>query len=200
VLGDEKPPEQPRIGRTIKPSGLGALVAQYASPVRSAHVGIHTSAGMLFIAWLIHDAEEALTFPATSRLVAAKLGSSRISVTTAQSVIAIALVGLLVAGACAQGSRSNGESRLYRAVLAGLEAHVATHVLASVALKQYTAGLVTAPLIMLPGARISRDALRRSGRPLAARDTARGAALMFSAALASHSIARLVRPASRTSS
>ena len=163
-------------------------------------VDIRTSAGSLFIAWLIHDTEEAFTFPATSRIIAARLGFSRILVTPAQSVIAITLMGLLVGGACIRGIQTNGKSRLYRAATAGLEAHVATHVLASVVLKRYTAGLVTAPFVMLPGARISRAALRRSGTPLAARDTARGAALMLSAALASHFLARLTCPGSRTSS
>jgi len=162
--------------------------------VKRTPVDIRTSAGSLFIAWLIHDTEEAFTFPATSRIIAARLGFSPILVTPAQSVTAIALMGLLVGGACVRGIQTNGKSRLYRAATAGLEAHVATHVLASVVLKRYTAGLVTAPFVMLPGARISRAALRRSGTPLTARDTARGAALMLSAALASHFVARLARP------
>lgn len=173
-----------------------ARLAQYSFFVTSRRADVGSSARSLFITWLVHDAEEALMFPATSRIIAARLGSSRFLVTPAQSVIAIALMGLLVAAACRQGSRTNGESRLYRAVLAGLEAHVATHVLAALVFKRYTAGLITAPLVMLPGARISRAAVRRCGRPLAAGDTARGALLMFGAALASHLIARVICPAS----
>jgi len=54
-------------------------------------------------------------------------------VTPAQSVGAIALIGILVAAACDRGIRTNGDSRLFRAVTAGLEAHVGSHILDSVA-------------------------------------------------------------------
>ena len=146
----------------------------------------------LFAAWLVHDVEEAFTFPATSRLLAARLGTDRVVVSPAQSVLAIALMGVLVGAACVRGARTHGKSRLYRAVLAGLEAHVVTHIATSISFKSYTAGLITAPLVMLPGARVARAELRRGGSPLLPPDTAQGGALLFAAAIVSHLISHLV--------
>ncbi|WP_166791757.1 HXXEE domain-containing protein [Cryobacterium sp. Hh14] len=154
--------------------------------------GTRIAAVALFAAWLVHDVEEVFTFPATSRLLAARLGRDRVVVSPTQSVLAIALMGVLVGVACVRGTRSQGKSRLYRAVLAGLEAHVVTHIATSISFKSYTAGLITAPLVMFPGARVARAQLRRSGSPLLPSDTARGGALLFAAALGSHVISRIV--------
>jgi hypothetical protein len=158
--------------------------------VTSQEPEIRRAALSLFGAWLVHDVEEVFTFPATSRLLAERVGTTKLLVTPAQSAVAIALMGALVATACHSGIRTNGDSKLFRAVSAGLEAHVATHILASVSQKRYTAGLVTAPLVMLPGARVVRAALRRRGQPLRFGDTAQGAALLMGAALLSHLVAR----------
>ena len=106
--------------------------------------------------------------------------------------IAIALMGVLVGAACVRGARTQGKSRLYRAMLAGLEAHVVTHIATSISFTSYTAGLITAPLVMLPGARAARAELRRGGSPLLRSDTARGGALLLASAMVSHVIARLV--------
>jgi hypothetical protein len=165
--------------------------------VTSRKPEIRGAALSLFTAWMIHDIEEVFTFPATSLLLARRLGTTRLVVTTAQSAGAIALMGVLVATACHRGIRTNGDSRLFRAVSAGLEAHVAAHILSSMSQKRYTAGLVTAPLVMLPGARVVRAALRRQGRPLTTSDTLRGAALLLSAALLSHVVVRVVVPRQR---
>jgi hypothetical protein len=155
---------------------------------------IRTAAAGLFIAWLVHDVEEVVIFPATSRLLAERLGAPKLRVTPVQSAAAISLVGALVAVACARGVRSDGGSRLFRAVLAGLEAHVGSHLAASALLRRYTAGVVTAPLVMLPAARRARATLRRGGAPLRPSDTVRGAALMFGAAFAAHAAARIAFP------
>jgi hypothetical protein len=146
----------------------------------------------LFATWLVHDVEEVFTFPATSRLLAARLGTDRVVVSPAQSVLAIALMGVLVGAACVRGARTQGKSRLYRAVLAGLEAHVVTHVATSFSFKSYTAGIITAPLVMLPGARVARAQLRRGGSPLLPSDTVQGGAFLFAAAIVSHLVSRLV--------
>ena len=60
----------------------------------------------LFAAWLVHDVEEVFTFPATSRLLAALLGTGRVVVSPAQSVLAIALMRVLVGAACVRGART----------------------------------------------------------------------------------------------
>lgn len=146
---------------------------------------------MLFTAWLLHDLEEAFTFASTSRILAERMGTRQLVVTNRESVVAIGIVAIVVGAACARGTRRD-ESRLYRAVLAGLEAHVASHVAASIALRRYTAGVVTAPLVMLPGARHARALLAADGRPLSAGDTVRGSALMLGTALGAHLAARLL--------
>ncbi|TFD09540.1 HXXEE domain-containing protein [Cryobacterium sp. TMT1-66-1] len=176
-------------GTASKSSGGGG---RYDFVVSIEPTGTRIAAVALFAAWLVHDVEEVFTFPATSRLLAARLGSDRVVVSPAQSVLAIAVMGVLVGAACVRGARSQGKSRLYRAVLGGLEAHVVTHVATSVSFKSYTAGLITAPLVMLPGARVARAQLRRSGSPLSLSDTVRGGVLLFAAALGSHVISHLV--------
>lgn len=138
-----------------------------------------------------------MTFPSTSRLLAERLRTARVIVNPTQSVIAIAIMGGLVGGACYRGAQTEGESKLFRAVTSGLEAHVLTHVLASVVSRRYTAGLITAPTVMLPSAWRVRAVLHRTGSPLGFSDTARGGALMITAAFASHLVARaLVRSVS----
>lgn len=79
---------------------------------------------------------------------------------------------------------------LYRAVAAGLEAHVLTHLAASAVQRGYTAGVVTALPVMLPGARVARRELRDHGRALDVRDTALGITLLLPAAVACQVIAR----------
>jgi hypothetical protein len=155
---------------------------------------IRRAALLLFTAWLVHDTEEVFAFPATSQILAQRFNTTKLAVSPAQSAAAITLMGLLVATACHRGIRTDGASKLFRAVTAGLEAHVVTHILASVLQRRYTAGVVTAPLVMLPGARVVRAALRRQGKALRPGDTVRGAVLLVGAALVSHLIARVLLP------
>ena len=166
--------------------------ARYDFVVSREPTGTRIAAVALFAAWLVHDIEEAFTFPATSRLLAARLGTDRVIVSPSQSVLAITLMGVLVGAACVRGAHTHGKSRLYRAVLAGLEAHVATHIATSISFRSDTAGLITAPLVMLPGARVARAELRRGGSPLLPSDTVRGGALLFAAAMVSHLVSRFV--------
>ena len=148
----------------------------------------------LFRAWLIHDVEEALAFPSTCDDLAVLTGIAPLRITAAQSWLAVTLAGLGVRYACQRGAASKGHSRLYRGTVAGLELHVLTHVLASVARRGYTAGLVTAPLVMLPGARRARQGLAELGRPLTFPDGLRGIGFLLSLALLSHGLARLALP------
>lgn len=146
-------------------------------------------AGALFAGWLLHDIEEAFAFPSTTAMLAQRTGIRSLAMNHRQSVVSIGLVGMLVGVSCWRGARTGGESRLFRAVTAGLEGHVFTHVAASVATRGYTAGVVTAPTIMLPAARFARG-----GVPASTRSTVEGAVLLVGAAACAHVIARkLVR-------
>lgn len=137
-----------------------------------------------------------MAFPVACERAADATGVEALRMDHRQSWVAVGLMGVFVAAACRAGRRRGGRSGLYRAVVAGLEAHVSTHVGASVLRRGYTPGLVTALPVMLPGATVARRELELEGTPLRVADYARGAALLVPAALACHVLARLV-PASR---
>jgi hypothetical protein len=145
----------------------------------------------LFAAWAIHDVEEALTFPATADALADSFGVEQLRMDARQSWTAVGLMGLLVGFSCWRGARTKGESGLYRGMVAGLGAHVATHVAASAVRGGYTAGAVTAVSVMLPGVVLAAAEL---ARPLRMRDLAVGMSVCLPAALASQILARKILP------
>ncbi|MGO1592321.1 MAG: HXXEE domain-containing protein [Ancrocorticia sp.] len=151
----------------------------------------------LLIAWIVHDVEEAITFPATCEKLAQRTGIGALRMDHRQSWLAVGLMGVLVSFGCRSGRKAAGGSALYRAVVAGLEGHVATHLLASAAQRGYTAGAVSAVLVMWPGAFLARRELDRQGFALNSGDYARGAALLVPSAALSHVLARLVLPCPR---
>ncbi|KUF07150.1 HXXEE domain-containing protein [Leucobacter sp. G161] len=146
---------------------------------------------LLFAAWAIHDIEEALTFPAACNDMADRTGIEYLRISQRQSWIAIGIMGVIVGAACWRGQRTGGQSRLYRATLAGLEAHVYTHLAASIARRGYTPGAVTAVPAMLPGAIAARKELQRSNTPLRTQDFIRGTCLLIPSAIMSHALATL---------
>ena len=146
----------------------------------------------LFAAWALHDVEEAVMFPSTCEALAQRTGIGALRIDRRQSWIAVGLMGMIIAAACARGRATDGRSGFYRAIVAGLEGHVATHLAASAAQRSYTAGVVTALPVMHPGAAFARRELQRAGTPLRARDSLFGAAILIPAALACHALARLV--------
>lgn len=137
----------------------------------------------LGIAWALHDIEEGVAFPGTARRLAEATGVEGLRIDSRGSWIAVGAMGALVAFACIRGVRTRGRSPLYRAVVAGLEAHVWSHLAASVVLRGYSAGVVTALPVMLPGALLARRDLRAGGVPLRAADYARGAGVLVPAAI-----------------
>lgn len=149
----------------------------------------------LFAAWAIHDIEEALAFPASCDRLVDRTGVEQLRITPQQSWIAVGLMGILVAVACGRGVHTGGRPKMYRAVAAGPEAHVVTHLGASVVQRGYTAGVATALPIMLPGALVARRELYRDGVSLQFRDTVNGVVLLLPAALVCHVVARLIRKA-----
>lgn len=151
----------------------------------------------LLLAWALHDVEEAMAFPVACERAADATGVEQLRMDHRQSWVAVGLMGVLVAAACRAGATRGGGSRLYRAVVAGLGAHVVSHVGASVAQRGYTPGVVTALPVMLPGAALARRELAREGTPLRPADYVRGAALLVPAALVCHLVARLVPTARR---
>ncbi|WP_146031868.1 HXXEE domain-containing protein [Arthrobacter sp. AFG7.2] len=139
-----------------------------SAPVKPACV-----AAGLFVAWTIHDLEEAVTMPATSKLLATQLEKTQwapavalaghVRTTAKESALAILLMGTLVAGAAAHGAATGGRSPFFQYVLAGLHGHVYTHIATSLRLRGYSTGLVTAMAVMLPYSLYARRVLRANG-------------------------------------
>lgn len=146
----------------------------------------------LVIAWTIHDVEEAAAFPSTCDALADRTGVEALRMDQRQSWLAVGLMGFVVALACLRGAVSNGHSRFYRVMVAGLQGHVGTHLLASALQRRYTAGVVTALIVMLPGAESARRELRNSGARLGMKDYAAGAALLIPAAFVCQLLARIL--------
>ncbi|WP_062203449.1 HXXEE domain-containing protein [Demequina salsinemoris] len=151
----------------------------------------------LFLAWSLHDLEEIAAFPAMSQRLADATGIDAVRMDRSQGALAVGLMGVLVGTACVRGARTEGRSRLYRAAVAGLEAHVWTHLAQSVAARGYTAGVATAVPVMLPGARRARHELEGAGRPLTRADRIGGTAFMWAAAVACQVTAGVVARAVR---
>ncbi|WP_150462953.1 HXXEE domain-containing protein [Nesterenkonia ebinurensis] len=147
---------------------------------------------LLFLSWVLHDVEEAATFPATCDYLADRTGFESLRMNSRQSWAAVGLMGTLVGFACVRGARTEGRSQLYRAVTAGLEGHVFTHLAASAVTRRYTAGVVSALPVMLPGTRAASQELSRDNRPLTTKDRALGSAVLIPAALACHLIVRTI--------
>lgn len=159
----------------------------------------------LFAAWVFHDVEEVLTMTATSDHVAGQIEQSSlewvramapyIRTDTKESALAITFMGALIAAASAQGMLTMGRSLFFQFVLAGLHAHVYSHVGASLRLRGYSTGVVSAAVIMAPYSVWARQVLRSKGvlvegfRPYVV-----GGALLLPATLACHALAgRILR-------
>jgi hypothetical protein len=114
----------------------------------------------LLAAWAVHDLEELLTMPAASRRAAARIRARHprvpdrildgVEISPAHAATAIAMMGGVMAAASAAGARSGGRSAFYQAALTGFGWHTLTHLAQSAALRTYTPGVVTAPLVAAP--------------------------------------------------
>jgi hypothetical protein len=153
----------------------------------------------LFAAWACHDLEELFTLRETSRAVAARMpdwapipDDVREDGLSQQHVnLGISLMGAYLAGASAVGIRSQARSHLFRGVLLAFGLHGFGHLGATVALRQYTSGVVTSPTIVIPYWLWARRALAREG--LSDREgTARWAAASFLLIPIVHVVTRLL--------
>ncbi|WP_405057220.1 HXXEE domain-containing protein [Kribbella sp. NBC_01505] len=168
----------------------------------------------LLAAWIIHDLEELVTMSRWSHQAPAQLAEAldRISPVDAQSTslraaaaaeralpmsateaaTAIGLTGLAMAAASAAGAATGGRSKFFQASLVGFGLHAGTHIAQSVALRRYTPGLVTTPLVVIPYSVWAWRQLKRAGVPIAPSDRRLNLALAAVVPL-SHAIARLPR-------
>ncbi|KXO99162.1 hypothetical protein AXK61_17980 [Tsukamurella pseudospumae] len=119
----------------------------------------------LFAAWAVHDAEEWLTTAPWAR-------ARGIPMSDRMARTAIAVMGVLVAGAAIDGARTNGRSTLYQSVLLAYGLHGFTHAANSIGVRGYSPGVATVPVAVVPfwlwaSSRLERAGIRRPGRELA---------------------------------
>ncbi|MER5441711.1 HXXEE domain-containing protein [Streptomyces sp. NPDC002790] len=167
----------------------------------------------LFAAWALHDTEEVLTASRWIRKNVPRLrerwpgapervwrvveGADEREFTAAVGVMA----GIVGAGAFA-GWASGGRNATYQAVLNGFGAHGLLHIGQSFAVRGYTPGVATSPVLVVPFALWARRRLGQAGvlRPGRARDVVAGVAWAAAATAVSHGVAhRLVRSCAATS-
>lgn len=127
----------------------------------------------LLAAWAVHDAEELATMARWMREARPWLAEryprvpwERLEVSQRHASVAIALMGGVVAGTAAVGARTGGRSRAFQAVLAGFGAHGVVHLAQAAAVRGYTPGSVTAPLVVLPFTAWAWRRLRAAGVPV----------------------------------
>ena len=127
----------------------------------------------MFVAWLVHDAEELITMPGWAARHVPGLRQrwprvpdrfwSRLEPSRAQVTLAVVLMGVFVLVAAADGARTGGSSTLFQAVLIGFGVHGVGHLGQSVLTRGYTPGVITAPLIVIPFSVLAWQAVDRAG-------------------------------------
>lgn len=174
------------------------------APVTGGSVEAGVTLG-LFAAWALHDLEELATVPGWARTrvpelrqrfpqVPDRLWDSLEGLRGWEFATAVAGVGLLCAAAAADGHRTGGRSAFYQSVLNGFGLHGLVHLAQAAAVRGYTPGSATSPLLVVPFTLWARGRLRRAGvlRPTRARDAAQSLALAGFAAAGAHAAARRV--------
>ncbi|MBM7172779.1 HXXEE domain-containing protein [Streptomyces sp. G44] len=165
-------------------------------------VGAGVTFGLL-AAWALHDAEEVALVPgwAHARVpelrerfprVPARVWRQLESVDRWEFTAAVAGVGVVVAAAAADGHRTGGRSAFYQAALNGFGLHGVVHLAQAAAVRAYTPGSVTSPLVVIPFTLWARGRLRDAGvlRPTRPGDAVRGLGLAAVATAGTHVLAR----------
>lgn len=107
---------------------------------------------------------------------------------------AVGVMGLIVGAASVAGHRTGGRSAFYQGAVDGFGLHGLVHLAQAAAVRGYTPGSVTSPLIVVPFALWARGRLRRAGvlRPARARDAVAGLAVAAGATAVAHLVARRI--------
>ncbi|MEV8453562.1 HXXEE domain-containing protein [Streptomyces sp. NPDC052095] len=155
----------------------------------------------LLAAWAVHDLEELATMARWARAARPVLRErfprlpetvlERMEVSQREAGVAIGLMGGLVAAAAADGARTGGRSRFFRAALVGFGAHGGVHLAQSVVYRGYTPGVVTAPVVVVPYTVWALRRLRAAGVGSGGARTGAAALVLLPAALGGvHALAR----------
>ena len=159
----------------------------------------------LLAAWALHDLEELATGPRWIRgnvpvlrerfpQVPERLWRAVATVDEREFTAAVGAMALIVGAASVAGHRTGGRSAFYQGAVDGFGLHGLVHIAQAAALRGYTPGSVTSPLIVVPFALWARGRLRRAGvlRPARARDAAAGLAMAAGATAIAHLVARRI--------
>lgn len=142
-------------------------------------------------AWMVHDAEELMTMAGWARKNRDKLPAwlaDRLDVSQAHVNVSIGLMGGVMAAASAAGAKTGGRSGFFRAALAGFGLHGVMHLAQAAAMRGYTPGVVTAPIVVIP---FSVWAWRQLDDTDATTSSLWGLALLPAALVGVHGIARV---------
>jgi hypothetical protein len=153
----------------------------------------------LFAAWTLHDVEEVATEARNSAALARRAPAwlpippdvRRDGFSQRQVNTAAGLMGVFMGAAALDGIRSGGRSWFYQTVLRGFGWHGIGHLAATAATGQYTSGVVTAPVLVIPYWLWARRELAREGVPMRPVDL-RAMAAMYPILIAVHAIARAI--------
>ncbi|MGI5349872.1 HXXEE domain-containing protein [Streptomyces sp. CA-250714] len=169
-------------------------------------IGVGVTLG-LFAAWALHDAEEVAMVPRWTRTRVPELREripgvpeavwTRLeSMDARRFTTAVGVMAAVVGAAAADGYRTGGRSAFYQQALTGFGLHGFMHLAQAAAIRGYTPGSVTSPLLVIPFTAWARKRLRAAGvlRPVTARDVALGVGAAAAATALSHVVAgRLLR-------
>lgn len=157
----------------------------------------------LLAAWALHDAEEVALLPGWLRRnlpelrerfpsVPEKLWRQAEAVDEREFAVSVGLMAAVVTAASAAGHVTGGRSAFYQAALNGFGLHGLVHLAQAAAVRGYTPGSATSPLLVVPFTLWARGRLRRAGvlRPTRPRDAAVGLAVAAAATVATHAAAR----------
>ncbi|MFF2653626.1 HXXEE domain-containing protein [Streptomyces sp. NPDC058045] len=137
----------------------------------------------LLAAWALHDAEEVALGPrwlkrhlpelrARFPQLPDRVWRAMERVDQGEFATAVAFVGGVVAAAATAGHLTGGRSALYQSALDGFGLHGLVHLAQAAAVRGYTPGSATSPLLVIPFTVWARHRLHRAGvlRPTRARD------------------------------
>ncbi|MFF9278340.1 HXXEE domain-containing protein [Streptomyces griseosporeus] len=157
----------------------------------------------LLAAWALHDAEEVALLPGWLRrnlpelrerfpAVPEKVWRQAEAVDERGFAVSVGLMAAVVTAASAAGQLTGGRSAFYQAALNGFGLHGLVHLAQAAAVRGYTPGSATSPLLVVPFTLWARGRLRRAGvlRPTRPRDAATGLAVAAVATVATHAAAR----------
>lgn len=164
----------------------------------------------LLAAWALHDTEELAAVPGWLRRnvpvlrerfpgVPEAVWRRAESVDGRRFAPAVGVMGSIVAAASAAGAVTGGRSAAYQTALNAFGLRGLVHLTQAAAVRGYTPGSATSPLVVVPFTLWARARLRRAGvlRPTRPRDPALGLALAGAATAASHVAARRLLGARR---